>query len=297
MASADAVGCETQDGWLVPAVEDAPPVLGGAVTTLCPHTSPGMKENLDTDEEQEEPAEYVPNGSLAARLKCLPGTTSPAEYTRYAPPWCPNQQVPDLANNSSISQQSRDWSSMGPPSTPLLHGCDISHAAASDYRRKRSKSRPFTAESSNILREWFAEHIEHLYASEEEKDDLVQRTGMTHNQVTNWLISVRRSHWPGMKKHRMNEVEGKGVGDPLKRCRQAVEVEDGEIVLDLEGDGSADARMAHLEKLARSAVGIEMVDWGEEDWELVSLGGQGERDTAAAQGTMTAMLQAKSMRS
>ncbi|KZF21700.1 Homeodomain-like protein, partial [Xylona heveae TC161] len=45
---------------------------------------------------------------------------------------------------------------------------------------------------TDLLRSWFHEHLSHPYPSEEEKQELMQRTGLTMSQVSNWFINARR---------------------------------------------------------------------------------------------------------
>ncbi|ORX61495.1 Homeodomain-like protein [Hesseltinella vesiculosa] len=55
-------------------------------------------------------------------------------------------------------------------------------------RRRGNLPKAVTA----ILREWLAEHKKHPYPTEDEKDYLAKRTGLTLNQISNWFINARR---------------------------------------------------------------------------------------------------------
>ena len=50
----------------------------------------------------------------------------------------------------------------------------------------------FSRETVRILRDWVSIHYLHPYPTEEEKEELTRRTGLTKIQVTNWLANARR---------------------------------------------------------------------------------------------------------
>jgi hypothetical protein len=50
----------------------------------------------------------------------------------------------------------------------------------------------FSRETVRLLRDWVSIHHLHPYPTEEEKEDLTRRTGLTKIQVTNWLANARR---------------------------------------------------------------------------------------------------------
>jgi hypothetical protein len=89
-----------------------------------------------------------------------------------------------------------------------------------DGRHKRRRGN-LPKHTTDLLRNWLAQHIEHPYPTEEEKQYLMSQTGLNLNQVrtatyqifhitdlceqiSNWFINARRRHWPAMKK----EAEG-----------------------------------------------------------------------------------------
>jgi hypothetical protein len=79
---------------------------------------------------------------------------------------------------------------------------------------------------TDTLRMWFADHISHPYPSEEEKQDLMNQTGLTisqvrwpvlppagraaelmERQISNWFINARRRSLPQITKQAQAEVE------------------------------------------------------------------------------------------
>jgi hypothetical protein len=50
----------------------------------------------------------------------------------------------------------------------------------------------FSRETVRLLRNWLSVHHIHPYPTEEEKEDLKRKTGLTKVQITNWLANARR---------------------------------------------------------------------------------------------------------
>ena len=59
-------------------------------------------------------------------------------------------------------------------------------------RKQDKPSGRFSKKIVKILKEWLEEHKNHPYPSEEEKERLKDLTGLTRNQVSNWLANARR---------------------------------------------------------------------------------------------------------
>nr|XP_001389780.2 homeobox and C2H2 transcription factor [Aspergillus niger CBS 513.88] len=67
----------------------------------------------------------------------------------------------------------------------------LSFIAEDDGRARKSNSR-LAREAVRILKAWLQEHWEHPYPTEQEKDELQQRTGLKRMQISNWLANARR---------------------------------------------------------------------------------------------------------
>ncbi|KAI8086218.1 uncharacterized protein BX664DRAFT_335200 [Halteromyces radiatus] len=64
----------------------------------------------------------------------------------------------------------------------------ITSGGKTNKRRRGNLPKAVTA----ILRDWLSDHKKHPYPTEEEKDNLARRTGLTLNQISNWFINARR---------------------------------------------------------------------------------------------------------
>ncbi|KIX03180.1 uncharacterized protein Z518_06732 [Rhinocladiella mackenziei CBS 650.93] len=58
--------------------------------------------------------------------------------------------------------------------------------------RGRKTGARFPRDAVKILKQWLAEHSDHPYPNEREKDELKQVTGLKRSQISNWLANARR---------------------------------------------------------------------------------------------------------
>ncbi|CZR61271.1 uncharacterized protein PAC_11167 [Phialocephala subalpina] len=63
-------------------------------------------------------------------------------------------------------------------------------------QRKRRGNLP--KETTDKLRAWFIQHLQHPYPTEDEKQDLMRQTNLQMNQISNWFINARRRQLPAM---------------------------------------------------------------------------------------------------
>ncbi|KAL9647673.1 hypothetical protein ABK040_015162 [Willaertia magna] len=63
-------------------------------------------------------------------------------------------------------------------------------------KRKRSK---FTKEDKEVLINWLKEHEDYPYPNENEKQMLLERVGMTKEQLETWFVNNRKRLLPGKK--------------------------------------------------------------------------------------------------
>jgi hypothetical protein len=53
----------------------------------------------------------------------------------------------------------------------------------------------FSSEAVQVLKQWFSENSMKPYPSDEQKEHLASKAGITVNQVTNWFINMRKRNW------------------------------------------------------------------------------------------------------
>ncbi|KAG6011241.1 hypothetical protein E4U43_008458 [Claviceps pusilla] len=72
---------------------------------------------------------------------------------------------------------------------------DMGSSGDSKQRKRRGN---LPKETTDKLRAWFVEHLQHPYPTEDEKQDLMRQTGLQMNQISNWFINARRRQLPTM---------------------------------------------------------------------------------------------------
>lgn len=94
--------------------------------------------------------------------------------------------------------------------------------------QKRSKGR-LDDKATGVLVQWFEQHITKPYPDKAAKEEISQKTGLTHNQIRNWFTNIRKRHWTPIVKGR--EPRSAMDVEILTRCSDSsgtVNVEEGE---------------------------------------------------------------------
>ncbi|KAH9862460.1 hypothetical protein IAQ61_009877, partial [Plenodomus lingam] len=60
--------------------------------------------------------------------------------------------------------------------------------------KKGAAATRFPRAATKILKDWMIAHIDHPYPTEEEKEALMQQTGLSLGQVSNWMANTRRRY-------------------------------------------------------------------------------------------------------
>lgn len=68
----------------------------------------------------------------------------------------------------------------------------LSGATMDDLDFTRKGGARFPREAVRVLKAWLYEHSHHPYPTEQEKDQLRERTGLKRTQISNWLANARR---------------------------------------------------------------------------------------------------------
>ncbi|KAI1433128.1 hypothetical protein GGR50DRAFT_539495 [Xylaria sp. CBS 124048] len=63
------------------------------------------------------------------------------------------------------------------------------------HRRRRGN---LPKETTEKLRAWFVDHLQHPYPTEDEKQELMRQTNLQMNQISNWFINARRRRLPAL---------------------------------------------------------------------------------------------------
>lgn len=74
----------------------------------------------------------------------------------------------------------------------LGHIGPIINEGAGEGSKKGAAAARFPRASIKILKDWMIEHIDHPYPTDEEKEALKARTGLTISQISNWMANTRR---------------------------------------------------------------------------------------------------------
>ncbi|KAI0512637.1 homeobox domain-containing protein [Xylaria bambusicola] len=108
---------------------------------------------------------------------------------------------------------------MPPYQDQYLHMNDIA-AGTNGQNKERRRRGNLPKETTDILRSWFMAHLVHPYPTEDEKHELMRRTDLQMNQISNWFINARRRQLPGILNDARAEqaaLKGRAVDPTLKR--------------------------------------------------------------------------------
>jgi hypothetical protein len=97
------------------------------------------------------------------------------------------------SDDSDISTQKRTVTT-SPATTESFS--EIDEQQQQSKKRRGNLPKPVT----DVLRNWLIQHIQHPYPTETEKLELMQQTGLSLNQISNWFINARRRRVPSMTK-------------------------------------------------------------------------------------------------
>ncbi|KAI5288747.1 hypothetical protein KEM55_008994 [Ascosphaera atra] len=130
-----------------------------------------------------------------------------------SPPYSPylNHSAASSASSSSSMNMSfhhrfpleREYASSTTSMTPTTASSQASESggeangAAAVRSKKRRGNLP--KKVTDILRAWFSQHIDHPYPSEEDKQMLINQTGLSISQISNWFINARRRQLPALR--------------------------------------------------------------------------------------------------
>ncbi|KAM3081130.1 homeodomain superfamily [Clarireedia jacksonii] len=86
---------------------------------------------------------------------------------------------------------------------------------SNDSRQRRRRGN-LPKHTTDILNAWFLGHLQHAYPTEEEKQMLMQQTGLQMNQISNWFINARRRKLPALQNNARAEETARSRGNSFK---------------------------------------------------------------------------------
>lgn len=99
---------------------------------------------------------------------------------------------------------------VGPQNTSndRLRGSSSSMASGGMKSKRKSTSLP--SETVEYLKSWMMspEHIVHPYPTEQEKQKIMEETGIELKQLTNWFVNNRKRYWKPRVEARLQEQSG-----------------------------------------------------------------------------------------
>lgn len=103
---------------------------------------------------------------------------------------------PDIVN-TSYDRDAQDAAASVSPAQLQGIGAGITTGTSTSTSTSALNAPPkvgtrFSSGSVKVLRNWFATHERHPYPSPEDVDNLQNQTGLTRQQITNWLANCRR---------------------------------------------------------------------------------------------------------
>jgi hypothetical protein len=102
-----------------------------------------------------------------------------------------------LGMNESKLSDSLDSPKNDFPSPSLDPSDDWTDSPSTSPRNRRQRSgRRLPSQSTGLLKRWIKEHSHHPYPTEQEKVDMMDKTGMNLKQINNWFINARRRYLP-----------------------------------------------------------------------------------------------------
>jgi hypothetical protein len=107
------------------------------------------------------------------------------------------QQLQDAISSGNINTNRGATSANSDPQEKDNGGDEDSESESNTERSKKRRKRPqvrtkLPAKATAVLKEWILEHLSKPYPTEEEKNVLKNKTGLSVMQITNWFSNARR---------------------------------------------------------------------------------------------------------
>ncbi|CAD6505349.1 BgTH12-00840 [Blumeria graminis f. sp. triticale] len=216
--------------------ENEPTDRAARELVIAPSPSPPRQLPYYQDHSHNPPSECTVRDTLTAHEYHPESTTAPASAqprvdSSMYPPYpasthattysSPTDYVTSASYNSSFAGPRSCYTSYSPDNaqfhTNLPPGTytnnhasypNENHLSTAETKpRKRRGNLP--KDTTDKLRAWFMSHLAHPYPTEDEKQQLMDATGLQMNQISNWYINARRRQLPAMAANARAEAEAR----------------------------------------------------------------------------------------
>ncbi|KAL0583056.1 hypothetical protein ABG067_007022 [Albugo candida] len=134
----------------------------------------------------------------SAPTHCILPQAPDEKYTVYTitPSFCETPHSASQSEPKSCPLTSPDVKVITPPKHSALNPSAL-HSDDSSFKKKGTRRGTLNAQAKNILKAWMfsPEHFIHPYPNEEEKEKLVNETGIDMKQLSNWFTNARKRLW------------------------------------------------------------------------------------------------------
>lgn len=110
-----------------------------------------------------------------------------------------------FSRSNSITTTSLDTvTAATTPPTTTTTSTPTSATTTSHTSIPKKKRSNLPKQSTNILFQWLLANLDHPYPNSREKADLIRKTGLTSQQLSNWFINARRRKINSLKEKNHN---------------------------------------------------------------------------------------------
>jgi hypothetical protein len=161
--------------------------------------------DINWPDDMDEMADCVPGYDTCSRTPSS-GYSSKSRDS-FSPPVMEVCELENTMNNSASCYFSSDITGIA----PLDDSC-TGEAQPSTSGKKCQ----FTKEVRSVLRTWYHEHQDNPYPTSKEKDELVEKTKLTRNQLSLWLANTRRKQRAKKQQRQQQQEEADNIALPQK---------------------------------------------------------------------------------
>jgi hypothetical protein len=117
-------------------------------------------------------------------------------------PNCEDAQNPKANKNSKNKNQQSSSNNSNEIDSNSGSNSDLKKEGKSAVSETRKGGKKLPRYASNMLKEWFCDHIDDPYPTKEEKIMLASKTNLSLRQITNWFVNHRGRKWKEKKRRK-----------------------------------------------------------------------------------------------